>query len=118
MSCHRHFLGIGLAVLIVLIAGCGSFEHGSVRGYVLDATDGSPVQGAVIAIGSEHGVTGVDGFYNISGIRTGQKQMLVKLDGYYLPGDVVMVNVIKGVIDLPELGLLPVGEVAPPAPAL
>lgn len=111
--------GLALAAaLAAFVAGCGSFEHGSVRGKVVDARDGTPIQGVVVGIGSENATTAADGAYNIMGIRTGRKQVLVTKAGWYLPGDGVFVNVIEGVIDAPDIGILPTGEAPPDQPNL
>lgn len=104
---------------VIALTGCGSsFDHGSVKGRVVSAVDGSPIVGAGVFIGSENDVTDATGAYAISGINTGRKDMVIRKAGYILPGDVVSVNVIKGVIELGTIGMVPASDTPPEAPGL
>ncbi|NSW56162.1 MAG: carboxypeptidase regulatory-like domain-containing protein [Armatimonadetes bacterium] len=102
---------------IIGLTGCGSeFDHGSVKGRIVSAVDGTPIAGAAVFIGSENDVTDASGLYAIEGINTGRKDMVIRKQGYILPGDIVSVNVIKGVVELGDIGLVPVSDQPPGSP--
>lgn len=110
-------LSVAVLAGVIALAGCGSeFDHGSVKGRIVSAVDGTPIAGAAVFIGSESDVTDSSGLYAIEGINTGRKDMVIRKDGYVLPGDVVSVNVIKGVVELGDIGLVPASDQPPSAP--
>lgn len=111
-------LSVAVIAGTLALGGCGSdFDHGSVRGRIVSAVDGTPIAGAAVFIGSENDVTDASGVYAIEGINTGRKDMVIRKDGYILPGDVVSVNVIKGVVELGDIGLVPSSDQPPNAPS-
>lgn len=115
---HLMRVSAALAVLAagIFVAGCGSFEHGSVRGTLVNAADGKPIVGATVHIGGESGTTDATGLFGIFGISTGERDLAVVAPGYALPGDVIRVNIFKGVSELGTIGLVPATDVPPVAP--
>jgi hypothetical protein len=78
-------LSVAVLAGVIALAGCGSeFDHGSVKGRIVSAVDGTPIAGAAVFIGSESDVTDASGLYAIEGINTGRKDMVIRKDGYVL----------------------------------
>lgn len=100
------------------LVGCSmsDFDHGSVRGTLVNAADGQPIVGANVFIGSEHGVTDATGTFGIFGILTGVRELAVIAPGYALPGEFIRVNIFKGVAELGTIGMVPDTDVPPDAP--
>ena len=66
-------LSVAVLAGVIALAGCGSeFDHGSVKGRIVSAVDGTPIAGAAVFIGSESDVTDASGLYAIEGINTGR----------------------------------------------
>ncbi len=107
---------LSLLAGLAFYSGCSKYDHGSVEGIVVSAVDGQPIAAATIAIGGEHGQTDLTGFFNVFGINTGEKDLMIKADGYYLPGDVVKVDVFDGTLNVGTVALVPVGDMPPGQP--
>ena len=107
---------LSLLAGLALYSGCSQFDLGSVEGIVVSAVDGQPIAAATIAVGGEHRQTDLTGYFNVFGIHTGRKDLVIKADGYYLPGDVVSVDVFDGTLNIGTVALVPIGDQPPGQP--
>jgi len=117
MRLKRNYIIVAvLATALAVLAGCSEFEHGSVRGTLVNAADGQPIVGATVHIDGETGVTDATGLFGIFGIDTGDRDLTVTATGYVLPDEVIRVHIFKGVAELGIIGMVPANDMPPAAP--
>jgi len=90
-------------------------ETGNVSGRVVRAADGLPIAGAIVTIDDEGTVTAADGRFTVLRVKTGWRRLQVQAEGYFLPGQPLLVNVEDADGVIPDVGLVPAGD-EPPAP--
>lgn len=123
MKTQVKIAAVALIVGAVFVVGgwdCGDAlkDKGDIRGRVVNALDGAPIVGAEVSIDKESDSTGEDGRFLVRKILTGRRQLIVRATGYVLPGEPIFVSVAKGVRDIEDIGLVPVGEAPPALPGL
>ncbi|MDD5510615.1 MAG: carboxypeptidase regulatory-like domain-containing protein [Dehalococcoidales bacterium] len=79
--------GVGVAIAAVALASRkteagGEVDQAALGGYVIDSATTMGISGAVVSIGGKSGATGASGYFNITGLTPGDKNISVSANGY------------------------------------
>ena len=91
---RRALIALTLLTAVLSVAGCTltSEETGTVYGYVTVAGTSTPLAGAIVTVSGEWTESGSDGFYELEGVRAGERLITAELGGFFDYSDIVDVD--------------------------